>query len=135
MKKLTIITILSLFFISCNKNAAVAFDSDAEKILGKWEWVKTEGGWGGTQTPETSGTTHQLFFQDEVVEYYFNDTLAFTQVYELSREKPDYLDDTISVIIFGNREKNRYSFSDENTLIIDPTNYITDVGWSEYKRD
>lgn len=67
------------------------------QILGKWEWVKSEGGFGGwTITPESEGYTEYLEIDNTTYRKYVNDSLVFQSKYTYRSDTlygiPEYID-------------------------------------------
>ncbi len=61
-KSILLFSLIILIITSCRKDIKMP-STEMEKIYGEWEWVKTYGGWGGSEsTPSSTGTTASIEF-------------------------------------------------------------------------
>lgn len=71
--------------------------SNQIQILGKWEWAKSQGGFGGwTITPESEGYAKYLEIDNTTYREYINDSLVFQSKYTYRSDTlygiPEYID-------------------------------------------
>jgi len=121
-KQIFIVFLGILFVLSCEDSIIQTeeYDSDNKKIIGRWNWVQSNGGFAGvTETPESEGyTSYFIFKEDRTLEIYKNDTLKYQYIYTLSKEKTIFSIDSLPVIMFGDHVAWLYSFQTEDTLIL-----------------
>jgi len=61
-KSILLFSLIILITNSCRKDIKLP-SNEMEKLFGEWEWVKTNNGWGGSEsTPNSSGTTSTIEF-------------------------------------------------------------------------
>ncbi|MEO3403893.1 hypothetical protein AAFN85_08315 [Mucilaginibacter sp. CAU 1740] len=87
MKKIVLILIAAILcsISACTKNNDPGPGNPS--IVGKWRWVKSVGGIGGTTvTPQTDGYTYRFEFgADSVFKDYQNDKLLLQSNYHISK--------------------------------------------------
>lgn len=81
--------IISVFIISCEQSTST--QTDGEQLYGSWQWIKTEGGLGGTggpnNTPQSVGYTAKTIFKPESVAQFFrNDILTNQSKYSIIKD-------------------------------------------------
>lgn len=96
---------------------------DNNPIVGSWNWYKSSGGFAGTvQTPESTGETRKVIFQDNgSVTFYANDEATLSATFTLANEKTIYSEHPIPVVkvegdVLGTALLFAYSFPDNNEL-------------------
>lgn len=99
---------LLFFFITCSSTTDSS--DQASSIVGKWNWIKSDG-WPGSNTPEKAGYTKQIVFRINSTYLEYRDDILFLKS-EYRIDKKDINDDNV----------------DESILIIDELleEYIVD---------
>lgn len=91
-----------------------------DSIVGNWIWYETSGGIGGiTETPESTGETRRVVFQDNGnVTFFTNDVATLASTYSLASEDTIISDDPLPVVKIEDIDSffYIYSFPDENEL-------------------
>ncbi len=83
------------FLLSCSQSTSP--NGGVPQIYGTWQWYRTTGGFGGTNTtPESCGCTAKAVFKPEgVAQFFQNDTLAnqypFTIIRDTTYGRENYL--------------------------------------------
>ncbi len=133
MKTLNILIIVSLllFFLSSCKNTSESGDN-GPAIMGKWNWVKSEG-WPGSTTPEKVGYTKQIVFRiDGTYSEYRNNLLYMESDYSIVKKDID--DDNIdeSIIDIQNLSFEYQIDSIQNDTLLLKILFCADCRDSEY---
>jgi hypothetical protein len=91
-----------------------------DSIVGNWIWYETSGGIGGiTETPESTGETRKVVFQDNGnVTFFTNDIITLASTYSLASEDTIISNDPLPVVKIEGIDSFYYiySFPDENEL-------------------
>lgn len=121
----------------CNTNYEpvdhIIYNSDEEKIIGTWNWVRTTGGIAGVDiTPQSTGNTAKNVFNDTKVESFVNDSLVYSLNYRLGYDITILSLDSMSVLYIGDNQVFAYHFDDVNTLFLSEN--LVDGFNLEYKR-
>ena len=84
-----------------------------ESIVGTWNWYETSGGIGGiTDTPESTGETRKVVFQDNGnVVFYTNDEVTLSSTYLLASKVTIISDDPLPVVIIDGIDAFYYIYS------------------------
>jgi len=91
MKKLVYLFVISLGIISCNSNNDTEIDNS--DIVGKWNWINTDGGisYNIHETPQTTGKTIYLnLMKNYEYSLTVNGIEISSGIYELIMEKSIY---------------------------------------------
>jgi len=114
-------------------------DSDKEdgtSIVGSWTWYERTGGIGGLyETPESTGKTRKVVFDDDgKVTFYEDGEVTISSTYSLAIEKTIFDEDPIPVInVDGVAYSYAYSFPAKNELVLKDDVY--DGFIDKYTRD
>jgi len=114
------LSVLSLIS-SCTKDKLDSFQSE-NGIVGKWIWVKSEGGiCYHTETPEESGIERIFLFKEsDTVEKYENNKLIHKTDYFFSKERSILYHDTLEFLTINYK----YQISNPDSIVTIPTRYI-----------
>ena len=84
------------------------------------ELVKTTGGFGGIEeTPQSTGQTRIVTFDDEnIVQFYIDDNNMSTYEYKLGLGLTIFSSDSIAVLFFNDNLVYAYSFPNDNSLVL-----------------
>ena len=90
----TILLFLSL--MACSDSDT----DDNENIVSTWNWYETSGGIGGiTETPQTTGETRKVVFQNNGdVTFYIDDEVTLSSTYTLATEITIISDEPLPVV-------------------------------------
>jgi hypothetical protein len=93
--------ILSLLILSCSEEPAGIDNSKRVTINGKWLWVATSGGiTGRIITPPPGTMVIHTYTSDGFFSIVRNDTLQKFVRYSIEKQKSNYSDDSLDVIIY-----------------------------------
>lgn len=86
--------------------------------LGKWDWLKSMGGYAGwTLTPESVGYSQTLILAgSNVYQLYRDDLLLYNGLYSVSWEKRSWLTDTCFIISYENNPEEQIIIWHADTL-------------------
>lgn len=104
--------VLFVLTTDCQKHS----DSDADKIIGKWDWVKSISSWTGlASNPQTTGYTNAIeFTYNGIMNEYKNDTLTTTTNYNVEANSND---PNKSTLVYHSSIRVQISFN-HDTLIL-----------------
>ena len=110
----------------------VTIDLDQEKILGQWVWDHSFGGIAGMEiTPESTGQTRRLVFEEQHLLQFVNDSLRQSNEYYLALDKTIFSTDSVPVVYLDNVAVYPYYFENVNLLILND-NFVD--GFAHYYR-
>ena len=97
----------------------VTIDSDQEKILGQWVWDHSFGGIAGMQiTPESTGQTRRLIFEEQQLLQFVNDSLRQSNEYYLTTDVTVFSPELVPVVYLDGVAVFTYYFEHANLLIL-----------------
>lgn len=105
MKKITIIFIFAIGFISCSSNDQTTIDNS--DLIGKWNWISTDGGiaFNIHETPTSTGNTFQLsLMKNYLYSIAKNGNEISSGKYELVLKKSIYSGEMERFIIYSETE-------------------------------
>jgi hypothetical protein len=75
IKNIFLCLLFSVFIVSCEQSTST--QNGSEQLHGSWQWIKTQGGFGGIiKTPQSTGYTAKAVFQPGgIAQYFRNDTI------------------------------------------------------------
>ncbi|WP_163410505.1 hypothetical protein [Flavobacterium ajazii] len=112
--------------------------SSKNNLKGKWNWIITSGGFGGSLTPEKLNQTMIIEFSGTTLKTYINGNLSKTQKFSIQM-KPSIFGGKRKIIVIdkGNSDTAE-AFIDQSFEIIDKKLYLrqecVDCSTSEYER-
>jgi hypothetical protein len=89
----SIITLAAAFVFlthSLGCDAGTPVDPEVSQLYGTWQWLKTQGGFGGdVYTPQSTGQTAKVIFRPTgIAQFYRNDTLVKQLGYAVIKRNP-----------------------------------------------
>ena len=73
--------------------------NDSDSIVGSWDWIYSSGGIAGMiETPETTGNSKRLIFNDSLIYWIEKDTLQQLFHYSIQKEKTIFSTDLMPVL-------------------------------------
>lgn len=89
-----------------------------ESITGAWNWYETTGGIGGiTETPESTGETRRVVFEDNGdVTFYTNNAVTLSSTYTMASEDTIFSTEPLPVLIIEGDFVYVYSLPSEDVL-------------------
>jgi hypothetical protein len=95
-----------------------------KKILGKWEWIQTTGGFGGlTMTPKTEGYSNAYYFSDAKSMYEYRNQKCHNQFsYTLKQKHINGQEEQLIEMVLSNKKTKvetlfKVSFVNENEIV------------------
>lgn len=121
-----LIALICITFVACSNPVEpegslnkTAYFSDNDKIIGRWRWVQSIGGIAGMRvTPESSGRSEMLIFDDNNLKQYVNDKLTVENNYQLSMGVTIFSNETIPVIYLDDILSFAYYFEGNDRLVL-----------------
>ena len=91
LKIISFVSLVLLLFSACSESDS----KEKNTIIGSWEWYQSSGGYtGGTETPESTGETRKVVFEENGnVTYYTNDTVFLSSTYTILDEETIVVED------------------------------------------
>ncbi len=126
MKSTILILALTVGFMNSYCKQEKIDDGDCTtKIIGKWNWIKSCGGFaGGCNTPESTHSKIVIeFTKDSVFKKYKNDTLLIETTFKVTRGKTIYSQNSAQLIELKNLMSESFSFSTCDTLFLNDECY------------
>jgi hypothetical protein len=127
MKQITAFVLIAFFFLSstCKKEMQLP-DPELRNIFGKWEWIRSCGGFaGGCITPASQGYTLRIEFNPSgIYKKFKNNSLTEQKTFSFSQETSIHNHLPVWVVTFsGGAQPMAVSFSGQDSLTFDENAY------------
>ena len=99
---LILVVILTTFSCSKNRSEDDDFDSSKAKLIGKWQWLESQGGLtgNGVITPNSSGKTMYLEITNDKIKRFENGIEISNVNYTLENKSSIFSSTSVQVIVY-----------------------------------
>ena len=110
-----VIIILSIFLVACDSG----IDPDS-KLLNRWQWVSSSGGFAGTvQTPSTTGEEITIEFSSKKYKKFVNGSLTEDLRYKVKLEESIFSTEDEEIINYSNGWRQSYLIRNDTLFLSD----------------
>lgn len=128
MQRVLLFILILFLSTSCEKEEVAA-----NTLIGKWQWLRTDGGWGVDDTPASTGTTIELEFKKgNKFKEYTNGALTAQGIIRFKTKRCIHDHSEKQVIHFSSGKKMMIEHLDAESLLL--SNDFYDGTNSQYRR-